>query len=238
MALAWSGFAEEVARRKPVFWVRDDDAVALTPALMNLLSLVQKHNIPLALAVIPDLAAPDLFTGLAEEVSVLQHGCDHRNRAAPGEKKTEFPAHEGIPEALDRLRLAHQRLASMGGSRVLRVVAPPWNRMRRELAAELPSIGMRGFSGYGEEQSVPGLTHINTQVDIVAWREGKRFIGEDSAVQLAMTHVLKDKAVGWLTHHAVHDAAAWTFLERLFALRGPRWTRAAELFSYTRAAHG
>jgi hypothetical protein len=212
--------------------------VALTPALGRLLSLVQDNNVPLALAVIPDLAEPDLFTRLGEGVSVLQHGCDHRNRAAPGEKKTEFPAHEGIAEALDRLRLAHQRLISMGGSKVLPVVAPPWNRMRRELAAALPSIGITGLSSYGKEEPIPGVRQVNTHVDIVAWKDAKRFIGDEEAVRLAMTHVLNDQPLGWLTHDAVHDSDAWRFLERLFALRGPRWARASELFSYTRPAHG
>lgn len=235
MALAWSRFAEEVARRKPVFWLRDDDAVALTPALQRLLSI--KERIPLALAVIPDLAEPDLFARIGD-AAVLQHGCDHRNRAAPGEKKTEFPAHEGIAEALDRLRAAHERLVSLGGSKVLPVVAPPWNRMRRELAAALPRIGIQGLSSYGKEEAIPGVRQINTHVDIVAWRDGKRFVGDDEAVRLAMTYVLNDQPVGWLTHHAVHDSDAWRFLERLFALPGPRWTEAAELFSYTRPAHG
>jgi len=235
MALGWSRFSEEVARRKPVFWLRDDDAVTVTPALQRLLSI--KNQIPLALAVIPDLAQPDLFDRIGD-AAVLQHGCDHRNRAAPGEKKTEFPAHEGIAEALDRLRLAHERLVSMGGSKVLPVVAPPWNRMHRELAAALPGIGITGLSSYGKEEPIPGVRQVNTHVDIVAWKDARRFVGDEEAVRLAMTYVLNDQPVGWLTHHAVHDADAWRFLERLFALRGPRWARASELFSYTRPAHG
>ena len=231
MALDWRGFAEEVERREPVFWLRDDDAVAVTPALERLLSF----GVPVALAVIPELAEPGL---LEKDVTFLQHGCDHRNRAAPGEKKTEFPASERDEKALERLRLAHERLVSMGGDKVLPVVAPPWNRMRRELAAQLPSIGIVGYSSYGEEAVIPGVKQVNTHVDIVAWRDGKRFIGDEEAVRLAMTYVLKGQPVGWLTHHAVHDAAAWDFLERLFALRGPRWAGAAELFSYNRPAHG
>jgi hypothetical protein len=230
MALDWDRFAEEVARRKPVFWLRDDDAVAVTPALRRLLSF----GMPVALAVIPDLAEPALFD---RDCVLLQHGCDHRNRAAPGEKKTEFPEHEPLAEALARLRASHERLVSLGGSRVLPVVAPPWNRMRRELAAELPRIGIRGFSGYRGE-AVPNVVQHDTHVDIVAWKAGKRFIGDEDAARLAMTFVLKDEPVGWLTHHAVHDDAAWRFLERLFALRGPRWVSAAELFSYNRPAHG
>ena len=231
MALAWERFAEEVARRKPVFWLRDDDAVKVTPALERLLSF----GVPVALAVIPDLAEPSLFE---KDVAFLQHGCDHRNRAAPGEKKTEFPAKETIADALERLRVSRERLATLGGSKVLPVLAPPWNRIRPELAAALPSIGIRGLSAYGEEESIPGLQQVNTHVDIVAWREGKRFIGDDEATRLAMTYVSEGKPIGWLTHHAVHDAATWQFLERLFALPGPRWARAAELFSYTRPAHG
>ncbi|HXU41548.1 MAG TPA: hypothetical protein VN675_04430 [Burkholderiales bacterium] len=228
---------EEVARRKPVFWLRDDDAVALTPALGQLLSLSQKFRVPLALAVIPDLAEPDLFARIGD-AAVLQHGCDHRNRAAAGEKKTEFPAYEPTEAALERLKSSRERLAALAGKKALPVIAPPWNRMRPELAAALPRIGVEGFSSYGDGESIPGVTQVNTHVDIVAWKDGKRFVGDEAAAHLAMTYVLKDQPVGWLTHHAVHDADAWRFLERLFALRGPRWARASELFSYTRPAHG
>ena len=230
MALGWNGFAEEVARRKPVFWLRDDDAVTVTPALERLLSF----GVPVALAVIPDLAEASL---LKKDVAFLQHGCDHRNRAGAGEKKTEFPDREPIAEALERLRASRERLVAMGGSKVLPVVAPPWNRMHAALAAELPGIGIHGFSGY-RGKPVRNLVQHDTQVDIVAWKAGKRFIGEEEAVRLAMTYVTENKPVGWLTHHAVHDEAAWAFLERLFALPGARWAGAAELFSYNRPAHG
>jgi hypothetical protein len=237
-AIAWGELADELARRKPVFWLRDDDAVAATPALERLLLLTSKNRVPLALAVVPDRAESGLFETLRGEISVLQHGCDHRNRAGPGEKKTEFPAREALQAALDRLRRAHERLVSMGGSRVLPVVAPPWNRLRRELAAALPRIGIKGLSGYGDQAPLPDLVQCNTHVDVVAWRDGKRFIGETEAARLALTYARKGGPVGWLTHHAVHDAATWRFLERLFALPGPRWTSAVELFSYTRPAHG
>lgn len=225
MALGWERFAEELARRRPVFWLRDDDAVAVTPALKRLLSF----RVPVALAVIPDLAEPDLFE--TNGVAFLQHGCDHRNRAAAGEKKTEFPAGERIEDALERLQVSRERLVRLAGERALPVLAPPWNRLRRELAAELPGIGIRGLSGYGEEEPLAGVRQVNTHVDIVAWRENKRFIGDDEAARLAMTYVARGKPLGWLTHHAVHDEAAWTFLKRLFALPGPRWVSAAELFS-------
>ena len=110
-----------------------------------------------------------------------------------------------------------------------------------ETLAKLPAIGIRGVSGYGARgnaEPAPGLRQVNTHVDIMAWRQGKRFIGEDEALRLAFKSLSTEEPLGWLTHHAVHDAGAWSFLERLFALRAPRWLSTAEVFSYTAPAHG
>ena len=110
-------------------------------------------------------------------------------------------------EALDRLRLAHQRLVSMGGSKVLPVVAPPWNRMRRELAAALPGIGIHGGSAATAKRSrFPACDRSTRTSTSSRGSDGKRFIGDEEAVRLAMTYVLNDQPLGWLTHHAVHDA--------------------------------
>jgi hypothetical protein len=89
-------------------------------------------------------------------------------------------------------------------------------------------------SAYGARASaepVPGLRQVNTHVDIIAWQEGKRFIGETEALSKAIPYLSGDEPLGWLTHHAVHDAAAWNFLERLFTLEDVRWLSAAEAFS-------
>jgi hypothetical protein len=79
---------------------------------------------------------------------------------------------------------------------------------------------------------------VNAHVDIVDWRHGRRFIGEARALELAMKGLASGEPVGFLTHHAVHDAAAWTFLERLFNIQGARWLSAAQAFSYTAPANG
>jgi hypothetical protein len=61
------------------------------------------------------------------------------------------------------------------------------------------------------------------------------------ALRAAVTHLAArrdgsaDRAepTGWLTHHAVHDAAAWQFLETLFQRthkHGVRWIDPRELF--------
>src|SRR5437870_1716397 len=118
-------------------------------------------------------------------------------------------AWEALEAELARLARSRERLRSLSQGRALAVLAPPWNRISRELAAALPTIGIRGLSGYGETQPLKGIKQINTHVDIVAWRERKGFIGDEQALRLAMNSILEGGPVGWLTHHAVHDEAAW-----------------------------
>jgi hypothetical protein len=229
------------AGRPVEFWWRDDDAAAPSAALERAVGLSKKYAIPLALAVIPQEATPQLFDALHEGVTVLQHGTDHRNRAAAGEKKTEYPAVEPADAALERIAAGMAKLRSVAGQKFMPVLAPPWNRIRKDLVDKLPSLGIRGISAYGAQKSrepAPGLRQVNTHVDVVAWRRGRRFVGEAEALALALKNLSSQQPLGWLTHHAVHDAATWDFLERLFTLKNVRWLSAAEAFSYTAPAHG
>ena len=79
-------------------------------------------------------------------------------------------------------------------------------------------------------------------MDLIAWRAGRGFAGEETVLAAAVRHLAAKRegradaaeATGWLSHHAVHDEAAWTFLERLFETArtapGLRWRSAQELF--------
>ena len=107
--MSWRDLERELGRWRDAgqgadFWWRDDDAAALSTPLARLLELSEQSGVPLALAVVPLEAAPELFDGM--RVSVLMHGTDHRNRARPGEKKTEFAADEAEHEAIERLSAA------------------------------------------------------------------------------------------------------------------------------------
>ncbi len=248
---AWRAFAEEIARwrdsgRAVEFWWRDDDAARSTAALERLIRLAEEARLPLALAVIPDGAEPALLAGLGAIVTVLQHGADHRNRAAPGEKKSEFPASEPAAAALGRLAAARLKLKMLAGSRSIDVLAPPWNRFPAGLVPHLAAAGFRGLSGYGARaaaEPAPGLRQVNAHVDIIAWRGDRGFSGEEEALGQAIRHLATRRAggadssepTGWLTHHARHDEAAWRFLARLMevtrAEHGVIWRHAGELFS-------
>ncbi len=250
MSATWRAFGEELARwrdagRVVELWWRDDDATRVAPALERLLELARKSAVPLALAVVPEPAEGAWLSKLGSGISLLQHGFDHRDRAMGGEKKSEFPVGEPAGAALARLAAGRVRLASLGGTRALQVLVPPWNRLPAALVPRLPEAGLRGLSTYGPRRSrhpAPGVLQINTHVDLIAWKGTRGFIGEDVALGLALRHLAARRAgdvdarepTGVLTHHAAHDEGAWSFLERLFEVTqgtpDVRWRDATELF--------
>lgn len=249
MSVAWQAFGDELERwsdagRIAEFWWRDDDATRPDPALDRLLALAERARAPLALAVIPGAAEAGIFAAMGPMVSVIQHGGDHRNRAAAGAKKTEFPAGGEAGEAIARLAAGRERLEALAGARMVAALAPPWNRIDEALLPRLAGAGLRGLSRYGARGApVTGLVQVNTHADIIDWRGSRGFAGEAVALGLAVRHLAARRrgsadpgeATGWLTHHACHDEAAWTFLERLFEFtrgaQAARWRAAVELFT-------
>jgi hypothetical protein len=130
-------------------------------------------------------------------------------------------------------------------ARFVPVLAPPWNRLPESLAKGLAGAGFRGVSQFGARRAAspaPGVSRVNTHVDLIAWRGGRGFAGEEGALSAALAHLMAKRegradpaeATGWLTHHAVHDEATWVFLERLFettlGIAGIRWMGAQALF--------
>ncbi len=256
MSAPWRALADELARwredgRVAEFWWRDDDAARPAAALARLLALSQRTSTPLALAVVPLQSEKEAFENIGSGVSILQHGTDHRNRAGAGEKKTEFSASEPARTAVARLAVARKQLEAWARERFVPVLAPPWNRLPEALAQRLAAAGLRGLSRFGVRaaaEAAPGVAQVNTHVDLIAWRAGRGFAGEEAVLGAAVRHLAAKRLgradaaepTGWLSHHAAHDEAAWTFLERLFeAARetpGLRWRSAQELFHNSRPA--
>ncbi|MEP7083205.1 MAG: polysaccharide deacetylase family protein [Betaproteobacteria bacterium] len=250
MSSPWQLLAEELSRwrdagRVAEFWWRDDDATGPTPALNRLTALAADARVPLGLAVIPDGAEAALFEGLGAGIEVLQHGVDHRNRAVAGEKAAEYPSTEPRASALHRLASGRARLRELAGDRLLPVLVPPWNRFSETLVPDLPGLGFRGFSAFGPrsaQQPAAGLCQVNTHVDLIAWKRGRGFIGEERALAEAVEHLAARRTAtvdpveptGWLTHHAVHDEPVWSFLAQLFEKTsdrpGVRWLRPTDAF--------
>ena len=247
---AWEAFAGELALWRDSgkvveLWWRDDDAGHPDPALSRLLKLASRKKVPLALAAVPAIADRAIFGEIDSEVAVLQHGTDHQNRSAASDKKSEFPSAEPVDEALKRLLEGRKRLENAAGELVIPVLVPPWNRLSADLVPRLGAAGYRGLSTFSVRKvthSAPGLVSINTHVDLIDWKGTRRFCGIDQALGQAVRHLAArrlgradaQEPTGWLTHHAVHDEACWTFLEDLFdatqGTTGIHWCSPADLF--------
>jgi hypothetical protein len=209
-------------------WLRDDDAVAPSPALDRLARLSEDLSLPVLLAVIPMLAQPDLAPALAAMPSLrpCQHGCWHRNHAPLGSKKSEFGAERDAEAVVAEIVLARQRLGDLIGPALLPVFVPPWNRIDRAHAARLPELGFAGLSCFRNFSLGPegGPALLNTDLDVMDWQGGR--VGRDLAALVDETCTLLagrraggaiTGSFGLLLHHRDHDETAWDALATLLA---------------------
>jgi hypothetical protein len=234
------------AGRVAKLWWRDDDAVAPSPELASLLRLA--GDVPLALAVIPAEADPELpgFLQTMPRVAVMQHGWRHANHAGIGMKKSEFPAGRPAATVARELAEGHARLAELFGSRALPILVPPWNRFDAGFVPLLTNIGILGLSSMASRKAPPlpaGLVRMDVHVDLVAWKDGRRFVGSAAAVGGLVEHLRAYRLgpaepatpVGILTHHLIMDGATTGFVDRLIAIverhQAARWTSPAELLA-------
>ena len=208
----------------PRFWWRDDDAVGMTPALEKLFSVSIAQGAPLMLAVVPVHA--DLVMPKNPLLRVAVHGFDHKNRAKPGEKKSEFPPHRDAESVLATLKQSREisRGWESQGWRGGDVFVPPWNRFDRCWWPVLSLAGFRGLSQFSprDAEKSDGLLRCNTHLDVIDWSQ-RAFAGEDFLL-LALLKNLQSRRlgdldinepIGLLTHHLVHDGATWGFIARL-----------------------
>ncbi|QYK41183.1 MAG: polysaccharide deacetylase family protein [Paracoccaceae bacterium] len=211
-------------------WLRDDDAVVPTDALDRLLAL----GVPVTVAAIPAPSGADLARRLAAQpgVAVAVHGWRHTNHAAAGEKAQELGAHRPAATVAGDLAAGFSHLSSLHGPRFVPMLVPPWNRISPDVVATLPRLGFRALSVFGPNR--PGvLPQVNTQVDIIDWRGTRGGRPADALMAETARAVQAGGPVGILSHHLVHDGAAWAFLDALVAATrdhpGCRWLTGHDL---------
>ena len=226
--------------RQIAMWWRDDDAVTSTPELDGLIARAARHDVPIALAVIPKLAEAGLADRLQAHphVSVHQHGFAHDNHAPQGSKKAEFGPHRPLDEMMRDLFEGYRRMSSLFGPRFAHVLTPPWNRITPDLAARRKEAGLVGLSTFGPAPD--GARHqVNTHIDPIDWRRGKRFLGLDPLRAVLAREIDRridgsDEPLGLLTHHLVQTDDAWAFIDDLLALTATHpavvWPHIEDLF--------
>ena len=113
-------------------------------------------------------------------------------------------------------------MGEVHGGKAFPMLVPPWNRIDAALLPHLRNLGYRALSGFGVARPQASVPVVNTHIDLIDWR-GMRGC-RDHAVLIAglVDHIgrarLTGEPVGILTHHLVHDAGVWAFLESLFRL--------------------
>jgi len=235
---------DEINRRhdagSPVcFWLRDDDAVEPSAALTQFTGLTQTYAVPSTLAVIPSCTGTDLSLSLVDEslLTIAVHGWSHTNYAPADEKKQELGSHRSNELVTNELSRGFDKLSELYPKQFVPLLVPPWNRISAAVVAKLPTIGFKSLSTFGPEKSA--LIHrVNTHVDLIDWKgtRGGR-LPEHLIADLIKVIRETDSPVGFLTHHLVHDAAAWRFLEALFEVTAQssscRWVSVTELMPPT-----
>lgn len=245
--MSWRDLARELDRwhesgRTASLWWRDDDAMTRNAALDRLLEASRRRRVPVALAVVPGRVAEDVAPVVSDAPgSVLQHGCRHVNRAPANAKKCELVAGAAVERELFE---GLSKLKALFGDLSLPILVPPWNRIDPALLPRLAELGYRGLSTFKPRTAgmIAGLRQVNTHIDIVEWRSGGGFCGEDQALAAAVGHlrarrmstVDPGEPTGLLTHHSDHDEACWSFVDRLLDVTrdhpAVRWLAAEEVF--------
>lgn len=228
--------------RKVRFWWRDDDATKPSANLDRLLSIANRHNVEVALAVIPREAVPALAERLAGDphAVVLQHGWQHRNfqRKDLGEKAAELGTRRDPNSLMAELKDGKDLLETLFGDQFVPVMVPPWNRIAPEISRRLPGIGFVGLSTFTWHH-FPRTHQVQAHVDMIKWKKDRRFIGWDSAMarldlQLCRRRTNPAEPLGILSHHLDHDAGSFAFLEEFLTIAahhpGAEWPSVRDLF--------
>jgi hypothetical protein len=222
-----------LAGRSLRLWWRDDDAADWTPALERLLDLAAGLALPLAVAAVParlsDQARAHLLA--APQVTLLVHGLAHTNHAPAGAKKAEFGPHRPLAVMQQEIADARRRLPEAAP-----IFVPPWNRIDPALLPQLTQLGFRGLSSHGAvRHPTAGLVQVNTWVDPIDWRAGRRLLAVPAI--LAQFHAAAQHGgpIGLLTHHAAMDEAMWQFLDELLhsltRFQAVHWSTVGDLFT-------
>lgn len=248
--MTWSELAAELddwalAGRRAEFWWRDDDAVADTPELDQLLSCAGPT--PVALAVIPGLVETSLPNKLGQHpaVTVLQHGWRHHNHAAEG-PNSEYPAGRDLRHVATEFADGRRRLSEYFPDHYIPVFAPPWHGFDDSYVLALQSAGLSAFSRKGARPAATlgELNLTNIHCVPILWTDPPSFDDDATYLRALLDHLRgkrngvldPDEPTGVLTHHLVQNARSYEFMSRLSQMiwdhPAATWLDARQIFGF------
>jgi hypothetical protein len=201
------------ARETPVtIFFRDDDAGWGDAQLFALLTVFDRLEMPIDLAVIPDAIAPTVARQLGHRartsglLGLHQHGFAHINHEPTG-RKCEFGPARAIEEQRSDIERGRQRLLTLFGGELDPIFTPPWNRCVAGTATCLREAGIAVLSRdrTAEPLDVEGLLECPVASDWLLKRKGVRATHDTWAAELARAIEIAQTPVGVMLHHAVMD---------------------------------
>ncbi len=180
------------AGERPTFWWRDDDTEAPTDALRRLISLSEKYDAPLHLAVIPARIDPGLAALLeaAPHVWSMQHGFAHKNHEPKGLRASEVGVSRDLALQEADLREGWRRMVAANLPRLTPIFVPPWNRIGDQVVPHLSAWGYAALSGFDRtdlRRHPCGLHQINGHIEPLRWRPDAQFAGEAKTLAQCVT---------------------------------------------------
>jgi hypothetical protein len=221
-------------------FLRDDDAVEITPELIHLQKMTEYRNIPILLAVIPKFAKYELGKFVENHLLITPavHGYSHENHADKSEKKTELGSNRPVNQVLSSLDEARLKMIRIFGHHLSDILVPPWNRIDVAIVDGARGLGFRAISGFGWKNPYSGISWINTHVDIINWRKNASAksiaeVTDDLTENLQIARKNAFAPIGILTHHLVHSQLCWHMLEEVLEYlcghENVKWVNADDL---------
>ncbi len=191
---------------------RDDDAGWSDERLFALLTLFERHELPLDLAVIPEAIGPDTAARLAHRahlsdlLGLHQHGFTHTNHEPQGRACEFGPSRSEAAQRAD-IASGRERLLMLFGSEFEPIFTPPWNRCTSATGACLVEAGIPVLSrdASAAPLGVPGLVECPIASDWLKKRHRVPLTRDEWASSFADLIGSATAPVGVMLHHAVMD---------------------------------
>ena len=216
----WQNFHHDI-----LFFLRDDDAYDVNEKWCYFADAVEET--PVLLGIVP-FWLKDNFAEYCHHNSWIQpamHGAYHKRSSFY--KKCEFSPESCYHEVYETLQKALLHWHSYQLKTPCFYI-PPWNRMSEKFYPILQGLGFKKISKYHKvgthSKAHHALQSMHTEIDIIDWRNEKKFIGTETfweqatkAAAFRRENEIFHHPIGILTHHGVHTKAINAFLKNLIA---------------------
>ena len=212
----------------PRVFFRADDVGAGGRPFESLCGCFRRHQIPLALAVVPAWLSPvrieQLFRTAPQDEPLWawhQHGWRHVNWQRNG-KKSEFGEHRPFERQWRDIWQGRQKMMAVFQDHFVSVFSPPWNRLSWPTMRILQELGFLGVSLDGpfpkNMKYLPNLRSLRVHIDLHTRKSKDGSADYQHLLGQLRNCLTKKEPCGIMVHHQLMTVSAFAFLEELLRL--------------------